>query len=277
MIGFLHSFIPKSIMFQVAGLEVHWYGFLMVVGGLLGLLLVTYLAKKNGLGKAIIEELVFFFAIGAIIGARIYYIIYAWSYYQDNFFEVFKIWQGGMAVHGVIIGGFLGVLLFCKIKKINFWQIADLSVVGLVAGQVIGRWGNYFNQELFGKPTNLAWGIPIELVNRPAQYSQSQFFHPTFLYESVANLFILAILLILHKRKIKQGSALNGSFFLIYLMLYSVVRFCLEFLRVDFSPLIFGVRWAMIVSVIIILISAAVLIVSRSSRLNVKDSASSAK
>ena len=229
----------------------------MVVGGLIGYFVVLKLAKLYQIDKKVIEELLIWFSVGAVIGARIYYVLYSWFFYQDNLLDIFKIWNGGLAVHGVMIGGFIATLLMCRVKKINFWKIADLAVIGLVSAQVFGRIGNYFNQEIFGKPTDLPWGIPIEPFNRPAEYLNFEFFHPTFLYESLANVFVFVILLSIFIRRVRRGRGENmgreGSLFLLYLVLYSVIRFSLEFLRTDSSPELFGIRWAQLFSVVIIL------------------------
>jgi phosphatidylglycerol:prolipoprotein diacylglycerol transferase len=261
MFNFLHTFNPQAILLQVGPLAVHWYAFLMIVGGLLGFALVLQLVKRYKMEKNIFSDLLFYWVVGAIIGARIYYVIYAWELYRDNWVDVFKIWEGGLAVHGIMIGGFLTTWIYCKIKKQNFWQMSDLLVTGFVAAQVIGRVGNYFNQEIFGKPTDLPWGIPIEAGNRPEQFMDSTYFHPTFLYESMGSLFILGILLLLHKFRLKNEKRVAGNVFLIYIALYSVQRFLLEFLRIDFSPLVFGVRWAQLFSVILFIGALSVLAV----------------
>lgn len=266
MFNFLHSYIPSPILFSIGSVEIHWYAFLMVVGGLIGLYVAMKLAVKHNLEPKIFEELVIWFAIGAVIGARVYYVIYAWEFYSENLFEIFQIWNGGMAVHGVMIGGFIATVLFAKWKKVSFWKIADIAVVGLVVGQVIGRVGNYFNQEIFGKPTDLPWGIPIEIANRPDVYLNSEYFHPTFLYESVGSLVILFVLLFILRARRGRGEergkkGMKGNVFLIYLILYSVLRFWLEFLRTDFSPMVFDMRWAQLFSIFIIFVAIILLII----------------
>lgn len=232
----------------------------MVIGGLLGFFIVLKLAKLYKLETKIFSDLLFYWVVGAIVGARTYYVIYAWALYKDNLWDILKIWQGGLAIHGIIIGGFVATLIYCKIKKHNFWQISDLLAVGLVAAQVIGRVGNYFNQEIFGKPTNLPWGIPIDAAHRPEQFTNFNYFHPTFLYESLGNLLILGILLLLHKFRLKKRHWLQGNIFLIYILLYSIQRFCLEFLRIDYSPLVFGMRWAQLFSAILVIGVGGVLV-----------------
>ncbi|MBT4722163.1 prolipoprotein diacylglyceryl transferase [Candidatus Falkowbacteria bacterium] len=269
MFNFFHNYIPQSILFSVGPFEIHWYAFLMVIGGLIGYFIVLKLAKLYQVDKKVIEALLIWFSVGAVIGARIYYVLYSWSFYQDNLLDIFKIWNGGLAVHGVMIGGFIATLLMCKVKRINFWKIADLAVIGLVSAQVFGRIGNYFNQEIFGKPTDLPWGIPIESLNRPAEYLNSEYFHPTFIYESLGNLVIFDLLLFFFLRFVKgqMSNVKGGSVFLSYLILYSILRFSLEFLRTDSSPELFGIRWAQLFSVVIIM-SGMVFLFARHFRKN---------
>ena len=248
MFNFLHTFHPQPILFKLGPLEIHWYGFLMVIGGLVGLAVVVSLAKKFGLAKNMFSDLLLYFAIGAVIGARVYYVLYAWEMYRNNLFDVFKVWQGGLAIHGIMLGGFAATYLFCRVKKQSFLFIADFAVVGLAAAQAIGRAGNYFNQEIFGRPTAWSIGIPIDAINRPEAFLNAEYFHPVFLYECLGNLVIAVILFLIMRRRLKAGNWQTGNVFLLYLVLYSMQRFLLEFLRVDYSPLVFGVRWAQIVS-----------------------------
>ena len=260
MINFLHTFIPQPILFELGPIKIHWYGFLMVVGGLVGFYVVLRLAKFYKIKKETLYDLAFYFTLAAVLGGRIYYVLYSWSYYKDNLFDIFKIWEGGLAVHGVLIGGFLAIYFFCRKKQLKFLTIADLAVAGFVIGQVIGRWGNYFNQEIFGLPTDLAWGIPIEVARRPLEYISARYFHPTCLYESFFNLIIFADVVALHYLKIKKAPAFlfDGAIFFYYIMAYSVLRFCLEFVRIDQSPLVFGIRWAQLFSALLFVGAAGI-------------------
>ena len=263
MINFLHTFVPNSIFLKVGPFSIHWYGFLMVIGGLLGFFLILKLAKRYKLDEKFFHDLLIWWVVGAVIGARIYYVIYAWSMYQDNLLDIFKIWNGGLAIHGIMIGGFVTTLIYCRIKRVDFWLTADLIVTGLVAAQIIGRVGNYFNQEIFGIPTSLPWGIPIEPLYRPLEYLNFEFFHPTFIYESLGNIIILLILLSLHLLRFKRKKWMAGNLLLSYLLFYSILRFSLEFLRVDFSPLVFGIRWAQLFSGSVIVIALGCLILRK--------------
>ena len=228
----------------------------MVIGGLLGLALAWYLTRYFKIKKPLLFDLVFWWAIFGLIGGRIYYVLYAWAFYKDNPIEIFKVWQGGLAVHGVMIGAFLATFIFAKYKKIAWLKLFDLCAIGLVTAQIVGRWGNYFNQELFGKPTDLPWAIPILSVNRPFEFVANQYFHPTFLYESLLNIVLLAALLVLVWLRFKKEIKIKkGVFFFSYLLGYSIIRFNMEFLRIDYSPEVFGVRWAQFFSGLLIFFS----------------------
>lgn len=265
MLYLLHNFEPRSVMISWGFLKIYWYGFFIVLGIVSALFLILFLAKKYKIEKNIIIDLSFYLIIFGIIGARIYDVFLEWRYYIKNPLDIFKIWQGGLAIHGAILAGLFTLWIFVKkirIESFNnlnqwhkFFRLTAIIVPALALAQAIGRWGNYFNQELFGLPTNLSWGIYISPINRPLAYLESSFFHPTFLYESLGNLIIFVILFFLHFYFFKKNKVNFRNDFLItslYLILYSVLRFSLEFIRVDFSPEIFGLRFPQFVSIIIV-------------------------
>ncbi|PKL72397.1 prolipoprotein diacylglyceryl transferase [Candidatus Kuenenbacteria bacterium HGW-Kuenenbacteria-1] len=249
--NFLHNYHPKAILFYLGMLNIYWYGLGYVAGIFGGILIILKL--NNKIEKIILWDLFFWLIIFGLLGARFYYVILNFEYYWQNPLDIFKIWQGGMAIYGAIIAGLITLFFYCRRCKLNFWFLCDIFAFALVFGQMIGRWGNYFNQELYGLPTNLAWGIPIDLKNRIVGYENFDFFHPTFLYESLGCLIILLILFFLYK-KIPRIYG-TGNIFLIYLILYSTLRFILEFLRIDSTLIILGIRWSQILSIILILIS----------------------
>ena len=254
--NFFHNYIPKPVLFSIGLFEIHWYGLLMVVGGLLGLYWVWVLFNKYKIKESELWDLVLYWVVFAIVGARIYYVLYAWDYYRENLLDVFKIWEGGLAVQGVMIGGFLATYIFCRQRKLKFWLVADIVVVGLAFGQIIGRWGNYFNQEIFGKPTGLPWGIPIEFQNRPGLFKNYDYFHPTVLYESLLSIFNFLILWLAHQwRLVREKYLPEGVIFWSYIFIYSWIRFGLELYRLDYSPLVFGLRWAQLFSAFLIIFS----------------------
>jgi len=258
MFHFLHTFQPHTILLSLGPIHIYWYGFFIVLGIIIALLITLRLAKYYNIDSNLVFDLVFWLVIGGIIGARIYDVFLQWSYYTDYPWQIIKIWQGGLAIHGGIIAGLIITYLFSKYKKINFWKLSALFVPGLILAQAIGRWGNYFNQELFGLPTNLPWGIPINIINRPLNYISLAYFHPTFLYESVGCLLIFLFLITINIYFIKKNK-LNTVFFTwlvgLYMILYSVLRFSLEFIRLDETPYFLGLRWPQIISLVIISLS----------------------
>lgn len=265
MFNFLHTYNPDPVLLQIEWLSIRWYGFLMVLAIIIGIFFSVALAKRYQIRKEDIFDMAFYAIIFGLIGARIYYVLYSWSYYQDNLIDILKIWEGGLAIHGVIIGGFTAIFVFAKKRKVSFGKLADVIAPALALGQVLGRWGNYFNQEIFGTPTDLPWGIPIEAVNRPVEYSGFEFFHPTFLYESILNLFSFAVLILIHRFRIKNPTRAGkpGNIFVYYLMIYSAIRFTMEFWRTDQSPLIFSQRWAQVFSILVFVGCLMVLIVRK--------------
>ena len=256
MINFLHNFLPEPILFQFGFIRVYWYGALMVLAILVGLTLALKLAKIKKIVSDECYNLGFYLIIFSLIGARIYSVFLDLPFYLKNPLEIIAVWHGGLAIHGAIIGGVLTLLIYSWRKKQSFWSWVDLLAVVLPLGQAIGRFGNYFNQELFGLPTDLPWGIPIALENRPAQYLSATYFHPTFLYESGLNLVNFFILLFLfYSLKPKTYNLKNGFIFFIYLINYSIIRILMEFLRTDPAPLVYGLRLPVAVSLVIIIAS----------------------
>ena len=258
MFNFLHTFNPSPILFSFGPINIYWYGFFIVLGILAAITIAVYLAKLHAIKSEIIIDLAVWLIIGGLIGARIYDIFLEWPYFSTHPLDIFKIWQGGLAIHGAIIGGALALWLFAKKYSYDFWQLAAVAVTALPLAQAIGRWGNYFNQELFGYPTGLPWGIPINLAHRPWQYLDYGYFHPAFLYESIGNLIIFLILIFLQIWLIKKskGCALRVTSYALcvvsYAFLYSSLRFFLEFIRVDTTPIVFNLRFPQTVSLLII-------------------------
>ena len=197
--NFLHTFQPQSIAFSVGSLAVHWYGICIVLGIVSGLSVALRVAEKYNIKKDDIYDVVFYVILGSLIGARIYAVLLFLPFYLKNPSEIIQVWHGGLAIHGAIIGGALTLLWYVRKKKKFFWQLADIFAPALALGQAVGRWGNYFNQELYGKPSDAPWAIPIELHNRVSGFEEVTYFHPTFLYESLMNFGVFLLLLLLHK------------------------------------------------------------------------------
>jgi len=225
-----------------------WYGILIGSGVLIGTLLALREARKIGFRDEDLMDLLIFAIPLAIVGARLYYVIFQFDYYKNNLIEIFNIRGGGLAIHGGIIAAVLVGAIFCKIRKVNFWQIADITAPSIILGQAIGRWGNFINQEAYGTVTDLPWGIIIN----------GQKVHPTFLYESLWNVMVF-IFLLWYRRKIRKK---DGEVFLLYGILYSIGRFFVEGLRTD--SLMFGdFRVAQLISIIIVVTLTGVFIRKR--------------
>jgi phosphatidylglycerol:prolipoprotein diacylglycerol transferase len=266
MFNFLHTFSPTPILISFGPLRVYWYGLFVVLGILAALTVSLKLAKKFGLSPNKIFDLSFWMIIAGIIGARVYHVIVNWNYYGQNLSSVYKVWEGGLAIHGGLIGGLLVLLYFCWKEKVNFWLAAAVFAPGIALGQAIGRWGNYFNQELFGTPTNLPWGIPIDFMNRPDRYLSANYFHPTFLYESLGDLLIFAVLMFIVAQFLKKKWVDYKIILLVYLILYSTLRFFTEFLRTDTTAYFFGYRWPQVISLLIIIASLIILFFPKKKR-----------
>jgi len=253
----LHTFNPNPILITLGPIKIYWYGLFIVLGVLLAIITALKLASYYKIPKNKIIDLSFWLIIFGILGARLYHVLLELPYYLHNPLDIIKIWQGGLAIHGAIIAGLITVWFFSKKESINFWLVSSLIVPGLALAMAIGRWGNYFNQELFGLPTDLPWGIPINLLNRPLEYISTEFFHPTFLYESLGSLLIFIILILFHAWIIKNKKPVYNNFLLLtsYFLLYSFLRFSLEFIRIDTTPEFLSLRWPQIASLIIILLS----------------------
>jgi phosphatidylglycerol:prolipoprotein diacylglycerol transferase len=251
---------PGPLLFQLGPFSLRWYGLLIAVAVLLGLLLATRLGKQRGIEPALIADLLPILVLAAVIGARLYYVIFEWRQYQLNWLDALAIWRGGIAIHGALIGGTLAVILYCRWRRLAFWNLLDVLLPSVALGQAIGRWGNFFNSEAFGLPTDLPWKLTIPYANRPVEFLDQSSFHPTFLYESLWNLGVLALLLVLFERGVRGRINLpTGAISCIYLVAYSCGRFWIEGLRID--PLCLmgtppycagGLRMAQLVSLLLI-------------------------
>jgi phosphatidylglycerol:prolipoprotein diacylglycerol transferase len=239
---------PGPILVKIGPIIIRWYGLLIATAVLIGVSLSQYLAKRRHVNPDLLSDLSIWLVIGAIPAARIYYVLFQWPEYAQHPERIIAIWQGGIAIHGAIIGGVVAALIFAKLKQIPFWQLADLVAPSLILGQAIGRWGNFFNSEAFGGPTNLPWKLYIPLERRPQNLINFEYFHPTFLYESLWDLMVFALLLTLFFRALSNKPHLKvGTLFLVYWVAYSLGRFWIEGLRMD-SLMLGPLRIAQVVS-----------------------------
>lgn len=239
---------PGPILIELGPLTIRWYGLLIASAVLIGVSLSQYLAKRRNVDPNLLGDLAIWLVIAAIPSARLYYVLFEWKQYAQHPDQIIAIWNGGIAIHGAIIGGTLAAIIFARIQKISFWQLADLVAPSLILGQAIGRWGNFFNSEAFGDPTDLPWKLYIPLERRPPQFSSFEYFHPTFLYESIWNLMVFGLLITLFNRSLKLQSPIKvGTLALVYMVTYSCGRVWIEGLRTD-SLMIGPLRMAQIVS-----------------------------
>ncbi|QSX08929.1 prolipoprotein diacylglyceryl transferase [Alkalibacter rhizosphaerae] len=241
--------MPDPIAFRIFGLEIRWYGVLISAAILIGIAIATYRGKKKGIIADDILDIVLVSVPAAMIGARLYYVVFEWQYYIKYPREIFMIWEGGLAIHGGLIGAFIAGYVVCRLKKLHFWTVLDVFAPAFPLGQAIGRWGNFFNQEAHGRETDLPWAIT---VNDPAKGLIQV--HPTFLYESIWNLLVLFLLLYFERGKKK----VEGELILLYGIFYSTGRFFIEGLRTD-SLMFMNMRVAQLISFGIIVVCTLLL------------------
>jgi len=250
----------NSIFLDLGFLQIKWYSFLIFVALLIGIILITREAKRFKISDDFITNLIFWTVIIGFIGARIYFVAFNWDYYRVHLNEIYKIWEGGIAIHGGILFGALFIILYTKKYKVNTLKIFDIMAPALLLGQAIGRWGNFFNGEAHGPATTLSFlqnlHLPQFIID--GMYIGGTYYQPTFLYESTWNLLGVVILLILRRRKYTKIGNLAG----VYLMWYSIGRFFIEGLRTD--SLMFGsFKMAQLVSIVLFLIGLLIVILSK--------------
>lgn len=228
------------IAFEIFGLQIRWYGMITALSLIIGFVIVYFIAKYRNEREEEVLNFAPFAIIFSILGARLLHVVVNWSYYFGYFplskslINIINIRSGGLAIQGAILGGILTLIVFAKIRKLNFWLWSDILITSFPLGQAIGRWGNYFNQEAFGRPTSLPWGIFIEPANRPYDYVSYEYFHPTFFYESIANLVLFALLMLMHMfYRNRPGKMPYGLILSMYLGIYAVYRTFIEYYRID--------------------------------------------
>ncbi len=251
-LGFVFT-SPGPIVFQVGPLVVRWYGLLIAGAVLLGVSLSSRLAVRRGVDPELVGDLAFALILGAIPAARIYYVLFQWKDYVGHPERMVAIWEGGIAIHGAILGGMLAAWGFARWKQVSFWLLADIVAPALILGQAIGRWGNFFNSEAYGAPTDLPWKLFIPPDRRFVGFENVAYYHPTFLYESGWNLMVFGLLLWVFLR---LGHRVRPGFvFSVYAIAYSLGRFWIEGLRSD-SLMAGGLKMAQVVSLIGIVLGA---------------------
>lgn len=241
------EFNINPVAFEVFGIEIMWYAIIICTGFILGVFVATKLAKYNNVNPDHIIDILLFALPAAIVGARLYFVAFEWDQYKDNILEIINIRGGGLAIYGGLIGAFLVGYIYARIKKLNFLNLTDIFIPAVALGQSVGRWGNFINQEAYGRVTDLPWGIIID----------GQKVHPTFLYESIGDFIIFLVLY-----KVAKNKKFNGQAFYLYLILYGVLRFFVEGLRTD-SLYIFGLRVSQLLSGIFAIVGVILYMINR--------------
>jgi prolipoprotein diacylglyceryl transferase len=250
-------------IFHLGGLAPRWYGVLLAAGILIAVLVTRRQLALRGWDPALAGEVAVWAVPFGVIGARLYHVVTDWSAFSGHLGDIPLIQQGGLGIYGAILGGALGAAIGARQAGVPLLVILDCAAPGTALAQALGRFGNYANQELFGGPTNLPWGLEIDPAHRPAQYLDDPTFHPTFLYESIWNLIVMAVLLRVARRWRRQPA---GYVLALYLALYSLGRFFVEGLRVDPAHEIGPLRLNQVVAAVVCAASLAALVRLRGRR-----------
>ena len=239
--------------------KIYWYSIMIFLGVLSGFLLTSMEAKRKKIDKNIFDNMVFYAVLCGFIGARLYYVLFNLEYYLASPIEIIKVWNGGMAIHGGIIGAMIAIYFYTKKNRLSFLELLDISVPGLLIGQIIGRWGNFFNGEAHGGVISRMF---LEKLHLPkfiidGMYINGAYYHPTFFYESILNLVCLLLLLLIRRKKNIHLGLILG----IYCIWYGIIRFFIEGLRTD-SLMLGSLKMAQIISIVLIIFGIILIITS---------------
>jgi len=253
----------NRVAFELGPISVYWYGIIIGTGIALGLFLALREGERRGLHKDLLPDLLIWAIPISIICARLYYVIFMWDYYVANPGKIFAVWEGGLAIHGALIGAVLTGIVYTRIKKVSFWKIADITAPSILLGQAIGRWGNFMNQEAHGGEVSREFlenlHLPDFIINQ--MYIDGVYYHPTFLYESIWNLVGFIILILLRKVNLKRG-----EIFLSYIIWYSIGRYFIEGMRTDSLMIGDLLRTAQVISLVMIVVAIVLIIWRRLKR-----------
>ncbi|AYA77896.1 prolipoprotein diacylglyceryl transferase [Bacillus sp. Y1] len=248
------------IAVSLGPIQIHWYGVIIGVGIALALFLAMREGERRGLHKDIFPDLMLWAIPIAIISARIYYVAFEWDYYSQNPGDIIKIWNGGIAIHGALIGSVITAIVFSRNKNISFWKLADIAAPSIILGQAIGRWGNFINQEAHGGEVTRSFleglFLPEFIINQ--MYIDGVYYHPTFLYESIWNIVGFVLLMSLRRVNLRQG-----EIFLSYVIWYSIGRFFVEGMRTDSLMLTESLRIAQTISIALIVLAVGLIVYRR--------------
>ena len=251
----------NPVLFEIGNFSIRWYSIFLVIAFVIGFILIFKEGKRLNIDKDYLFNMMFWTVLFSILGARIYYVLFNFGAYSDNLLEIFKVWHGGLAIHGGIIAGLITVIIYTKKYNVNVQKIIDLIVPSLILGQAIGRWGNFFNSEAHGAATTLEalqdLHIPNFIIN--GMNINGVYYQPTFLYESLWCIIGFILLLIIRKF-IKHLH--NGELTAVYLIWYGIGRFFIEMSRTD-SLMLGSFKVAQIISIVFIIIGIVIIIIKR--------------
>lgn len=242
---------PGEVAFSIAGMPVYYYGLILAAAAFIGFY-TAYKLYAKFFDKEAAEKIIDMapiLIIAGVIGARLYYCMVSYSYYLEHPLDILNIRQGGLSIHGMILAGIIALYFCVRHYRLDFLRTLDVMACGTALAQAVGRWGNFFNSEAFGMPTDLPWKLYIPISQRPQALIGYEYFHPTFLYESLLDLAVFFVLYLI----LRHFAPKKGLIFGIYLILYSFVRIGVEYLRVDSVLNLFGVPIAQWASVCIII------------------------
>lgn len=239
--------IPNPIAFTIFGLDIRWYGIIIAAAMVVATLVMFRRAPKHKFSRESVIDFVIIVIPVGVIGARLYYVLFNWDMYKNDLASIINLRTGGLAIHGGLILALVAIFIFCRVKKLGFLNVLDLIMPAVILAQAIGRWGNYFNSEAHGTPTDLPWAVTVG----------GQTYHPTFLYESVWCLLVFFILILIDNHR-----KFNGQVFLLYGILYSLERFFVEWLRTD-SLMIGSLKQAQVLSAVVFVSFIIIYIVLR--------------
>lgn len=244
------------VAISIGSIRIYWYGIIILSGAIIALLIAMRESERRGLPKDTFLDLAIFGFPISVIFARLYYVLFKWDYFSAHPSKIIAIWEGGLAIHGVLIGAVLSLIIFSRKKDISFWKLADILAPSLILAQAIGRWGNFINQEAHGGPVSREFleslYLPNFIINQ--MYIDGSYYHPTFLYESLWNFAGFLLLILLRKVNLRRG-----ELFLTYLIYYSVGRFFIEGMRTDSLMLNEHLRMAQFISIFLILTSLIII------------------
>lgn len=254
----------NPIIVSIGSIHIYWYSVILLIGFVSGFIILLKIGEKEGISKEFVYDYACYLIPICLIGARIYYVLFNLKYYLSDLLSIFRVWEGGLAIHGGIIAGAIFTIYYTKKKNISFFKLTDILVICLIIGQILGRWGNFFNSEAYGPATTLNFlnslHLPSFIID--GMHIEGTYYHPTFLYESLWNLIGLIILLIIKKKEKKSGYA--SAYYLIH---YGIGRCLIEGLRQD-SLMLGNIKIAQLVSLVMVVIGVFIIFYIRKDKKN---------